>query len=503
MLFNSYSFIFAFLPVVLAGVFLLGGAGRQRAALTWLMLASLFFYGAWKPVYLLLLLFSMGFNFAIGQLAGGRGGLGPRRRKAMLGAGVAVNLGLLGYFKYANFFVDQLNGLCHLSITLEPIFLPLAISFFTFQQIAYLVDAYRGQAAEYRFVDYCLFVSFFPQLIAGPIVHHRDMMPQFMTSDCRFDAAAFARGVSYFIIGLFKKVVIADNLARFASPVFAAAARHGAPTLFEAWGGVLAYTGQIYYDFSGYSDMAIGLGLLVGIRIPVNFNSPYQAAGIADFWRRWHMTLSQFLRDYLYIPLGGNRKGPRRRYVNLMMTMLLGGLWHGAGWTFVLWGGLHGVYLVINHAWSGLRARLSAVPPGRGERAGYRLLTLLAVIVGWVYFRAEAMSTAHALLGGMIGAHGVSFADNAEPVLGFLARFGAVFSGTGSFDSEGLTWIVLSLAAALWLPNSQRYLGRAGYAPPGRLAWRPTLPHALFLAGLALASLLRLKEVSEFLYFQF
>ena len=503
MLFNSYNFIFLFLPVAVGGFFLLGRLATRRVALTWLMLGSLVFYGAWKPVYLALLLFSMCFNFCMGLLAGGRVSDAPIFRRGMLTVGVCVNLGLLGYFKYANFFVDQVNGLFGLHIPLEPIFLPLAISFFTFQQIAYLVDAYRGYAREYKVVDYCLFVSFFPQLIAGPIVHHKDMMPQFMASPCRFDAGDFARGASYFIIGLFKKVVVADNLARFATPVFASAMEGGTPTLFEAWGGALAYTGQIYFDFSGYSDMAIGLGLLVGIRIPVNFNSPYRAAAITEFWRRWHMTLSQFLRDYLYIPLGGNRKGTRRRYLNLMLTMLLGGLWHGAGWTFVLWGGLHGMYLIINQGWRAIRPRLLASPPGRSERTLYHGLTLLAVVLGWVYFRAESMAAAHAMLSGMAGAHGVSLSDHVQPVLGFLASIGVEFNGTGAFESEGLPWVVLTLAAALCLPNSQQYLGRQGYPAPGRFAWRPTFPHAAFLSLLSVAALIRLKEVSEFLYFQF
>jgi len=503
MLFNSYGFIFAFLPVALLGFFALGRYASPRVALGWMALSSLFFYGYWKPIYLLLLLFSIGFNFTAGLCASGRLTPSPQARRVALFLGVLVNLGLLGYFKYANFFVDQANSLFATPFHLDAIFLPLAISFFTFQQIAYLVDAYRGYAQEHHFIDYCLFVTFFPQLIAGPIVHHRDMMPQFAASSCRFDSDSFARGLSYFVLGLFKKVVIADSLARFGSPVFDSVAGGGAPTLFEAWSGVLAYTGQIYFDFSGYSDMAIGLGLLIGIHIPVNFNSPYKATGIADFWRRWHITLSQFLRDYLYIPLGGNRKGPSRRYVNLMLTMLLGGLWHGAGWTFVVWGGLHGLYLVINHGWGHLRPRLFANAPRCPERFLGRTFTLLAVILGWVYFRANSAHSAHRMIAGMLGANGISVSDNLRPLLGFLERFGVAFTGTGSFDSDGLAWVVAAFVIALVVPNTQQYLSRKGYESPSWLAWKPNAAHALFLAVLALCALVRLKEVREFLYFQF
>jgi alginate O-acetyltransferase complex protein AlgI len=508
MLFNSYAFILGFVPIAFLVFFAVGSRVSRRAAMGWLCLCSLFFYGWWKPVYLALLLFSIGFNFFTGQAAAGRFTAGDRVRKAVLAAGITVNLGLLGYFKYANFFVGQVDALAGVSLTLTPMVLPLAISFFTFQQIAYLVDAYRGLAREYHFIDYCLFVSFFPQLIAGPIVHHGEMMPQFASSTRRFNAADFSVGLSYFIMGLFKKVVLADTLARFATPVFSAAEAGGVPTLFEAWGGLLAYTFQIYFDFSGYSDMAVGLGWMIGIRIPVNFNSPYKAAGIIDFWRRWHMTLSRFLRDYLYIPLGGNRRSTVRVFVNIMITMLLGGLWHGAGWTFVLWGGLHGLYLVTNHAWHTWRTHCGKQGRCLAARAVGRALTFLAVVCGWVLFRADSLPSAVSLYQGLAGFNGVSVSDNLAGTLAFLQGWGLAFDDMGSFESDGLKWIALGMLICWLLPNTQQFMQRQEWTERSGLCrripvWKPGRTWAAIMAALAIASLLRLQEVSEFLYFQF
>ncbi|MDW8310963.1 MAG: MBOAT family O-acyltransferase, partial [Verrucomicrobiales bacterium] len=317
MLFNSYEFIFVFLPVTLAGFFWLGHHGRARWAIGWLVLASFFFYGWWNPKYLALLGGSVLFNYSMGLALSRRVRTGAGR--ALMIAGVAANLLLLGVFKYTNFLVDNFNALCGTDWQVARIIIPLGISFFTFQQIAYLVDAWRGETREYNFVDYALFVTFFPQLIAGPIVHHKEMLPQFSQRGVfRFSPRDFAIGVSIFAVGLFKKAVIADGVAGYSTPVFDLAKNGGTPGFAQAWGAVLAYTLQIYFDFSGYSDMAIGLGRLFGIVLPLNFHSPYRATNIIEFWRRWHMTLSRFLRDYLYFTLGGNRRGPARRYVNLM-----------------------------------------------------------------------------------------------------------------------------------------------------------------------------------------
>lgn len=370
MLFNSYTFLFLFLPVTLLVFFRLGKYSHPLAGL-WLFVASLFFYAWWNPAYVGLLLASIAFNYAVGRALVKEQSSGRAKvKKSVLIFGLVTDLGLLAYFKYANFFVSSTDALLGQGWQLDPIILPLGISFFTFTQIAFLVDAYRGEIKEANFIHYGLFVTYFPHLIAGPVLHHKEMMPQFARATTyRLHWENFALGFTLFSIGLFKKVVLADGIAPFANALYSAASHGTVLTFLEAWAGALAYTFQLYFDFSGYTDMALGISCLFGVRLPVNFNSPYKAVNIIDFWRRWHMTLSRFLRDYLYFPLGGNRKGPVRRYMNLIATMLLGGLWHGAGWTFVLWGGLHGLYLVINHAWHGLRETLG-FPSGSPTRMG-------------------------------------------------------------------------------------------------------------------------------------
>ncbi|MEB3219528.1 MAG: MBOAT family protein [Nostocales cyanobacterium 94392] len=333
-------------------------------------------------------------------------------RKNLLVLGIAVNLGLIGYFKYTNFFLNNLNAILNTNFSLYEIILPLGISFYTFQQIAYLVDSYRGETKEYNLLHYTLFVSFFPQLIAGPIVHHKEIIPQFTNKYLnRLSSKNLAVGLSFFLLGLFKKVLLADSLvAGIANQTFDAAAAGSGLSFLDAWLGALAYTFQLYFDFSGYSDMAIGAARMFGIQLPINFNSPYKAVSISDFWRRWHITLSNFLRDYLYIPLGGSRKGELRRNINLIITMLLGGLWHGAGWTFVVWGGLHGVYLVLNHKWRCLRKSLGhdlQKTSWWSQFLGF-MMTFFAVVVAWVFFRAENMSASFTMLEAMTGKNGIS-----------------------------------------------------------------------------------------------
>ena len=363
MLFNSFVFIFVFLPLTLAGFFLLGRF-RPGLAAAWLTAASLVFYGWWNPLYVGLLVLSICFNYACGvAIARATAGNDKRRSQRMLIFAVAANLGVLAYYKYANFFLASINPVSGTALSLGEIVLPLGISFFTFTQIAFLADAYYGKVREYSFVHYGLFVTYFPHLIAGPVLHHAEMMPQFaQPATYRFSFENAAVGITIFVIGLFKKVMLADEIGVYAKPVFDTAATGVELTALEAWCGALAYTLQLYFDFSGYSDMAIGLSRLFGVVLPLNFHSPYKAVNIIAFWRRWHMTLSRFLRDYLYIPLGGNRRGVARRYAALLITMVLGGLWHGAGWTFVLWGTLHGVYLVKS------RVAHAAPPPGAQSR---------------------------------------------------------------------------------------------------------------------------------------
>ncbi len=511
MLFNSYVFVLLFLPLSVLGFLGFARWGHRHLAIGWLVLASLFFYGWWNPPYLGLILGSILFNYTVGLVLA-RPGL---PRKALLVLGVAVNLSLLGYFKYANFFVNNLNAAAGTHLHLAPIVLPLAISFFTFQQITYLVDSFRGETHEYNFLHYCLFVTFFPQLIAGPIVHHREMLPQFKRDEIyRFHHDSLAVGLTIFIFGLFRKVVLADTLALYATPVFTLAREGGVPTFFEAWGGVLAYTFQLYFDFSGYSDMAIGLGAMLGIRLPMNFNSPYKATSIIDFWRRWHMTLSRFLHEYVYIPLGGNRRGRPRRYVNLMVTMLLGGLWHGAGWTFVLWGALHGVYLVINHAWRALRRGRQG--GGLGARVTSRGLTFLAAVLGWVFFRAESFPAAMRMLKSMAGEAGISLPYALREHLGSIPGlgFGGMFYHRLANWDAGIFWLLAAGAIVWFTPNTQRlmhrfnpafetYRGGEHDAQARWLHWRPSVGWALLTAVLAVWSLIKMSSVSEFLYYQF
>ncbi len=519
MLFNSLPFLFIFLPVTLLGFFALGRVNRLAAA-GFLALASLAFYGWWNPKYLLLLTGSILFNYQVGMAISRAAIAGAARRsKGLLAFAIGTNLALLGYYKYANFFLDNVNVLTGAGWTAGEIILPLGISFFTFTQIAFLADAYQGKAREYNLVHYGLFVTYFPHLIAGPILHHGEMMPQFAQPEIyRPDWDKLAAGATIFLIGLFKKVLIADEIGPYGTPFFDAARSGEALSFLEAWCGALAYTFQLYFDFSGYSDMAVGLSLLFGVRLPINFHSPYKAVNIIDFWRRWHMTLSRFLRNYVYVPLGGNRRGAARRYANLLITMLLGGLWHGAGWTFVLWGALHGVYLVINHVWLALRRKLGhnqrqSTPWGR--RAGCAL-TFVAVVAGWVVFRAESVPGALNMLSSMAGLHGFTLPDVWLAKWGgfgqWLAAHGATFENTRGLVRTGLiNWIVILLCVVWLAPNTQQIMNhyRPALAVPaeapyqGRLLWRPSAWLAAPVALLAVICVVNLHKQSEFLYFQF
>lgn len=520
MLFNSYIFIFVFLPIVLLGFHLIGKRGHHRIAISWLVGASLFFYGWWNPAYLGLMLSSIIFNYAVGVSLGGK------PSKLILIFGVSINLALIGYFKYVNFFVNNLNVAINTNINLEQIILPLAISFFTFQQITYLVDAYKGLTKEYNFLHYCLFVTFFPQLIAGPIVHHKEMMPQFTTDVLyRIKSSHLSIGITIFALGLFKKVVFADNIAVYASPIFEAAENGVTLTLFEAWGGALAYTFQLYFDFSGYSDMAIGLARMFGVLLPVNFYSPYKANSIIEFWHRWHITLSRFLRDYLYFPLGGNRKGKFRRHVNLIITMLLGGLWHGAGWTFIMWGALHGLYLSINHGWRAIRAKVfrQENQNGLANKILGRLITFFAVVIAWVMFRSESLDGAINMYTSMFGFNGISLPSYLEMKLVSLNEplkmIGVNYDGmfkNGVFVNakEGILILFVLLLIAWFSPNSIDWLkktkpalGVENYLPQKQsestVAWIPNVAYALIVSIVIVVAIMFIQQESEFLYFQF
>jgi alginate O-acetyltransferase complex protein AlgI len=478
MLFNSYPFIFVFLPIALAGYFWLGRLSNL-APVWWLALASLVFYSVSNWQFVPLLVASVAFNYAIGWLLITKR-LSSTMRFAVLTTGVAGDLVVLGTFKYAGFFAANLNAMFSTGFMVN-ILLPVGISFYTFTQIAFLVDAYRGNVARYALPHYALFVTYFPHLIAGPILHHRDMIPQFESERSkRPDPHLILCGLIIFAIGLFKKTCLADGIQPLVAPAFGA----NYPSFDQAWIGALAYTFQLYFDFSGYSDMAIGISLMFGIFLPLNFNSPYKATSIVDFWRRWHMTLSQFLRDYLYIPLGGNRHGRILRYVTLMITMLLGGLWHGAAWTFVVWGALHGVYLCINHAWSNYGP---AVAPrfARPANAAAFVLTFVSVVVAWVFFRADSISSATFVLSRM--------ADPTNIVFGRGEMANAMF-------------IAVYAVIAWFAPNTQEIMDYdhknrvVGENPNGWLQ-RPSF---LYAAAATLAfGVLGISQHSEFIYFRF
>lgn len=463
MLFNSYEFLLFFLPLMVIGFYLLRKTSLSWPTTLWLAIGSLAYYAWWNPSYLVLILTSIGFNYFQGtklsQLPTGA------IKKVYLVLGLTLNLGLLAYYKYTNFFIENINSAFGLAISEQNIVLPLAISFFTFQQVAYLIDSYRGEVKDRSLLNYVLFVSFFPQLIAGPIVHHKEMMSQFSKKLYSFDFDKIGRGLLLLSIGLFKKVMIADNLSPLVKQGFDQAS---SLSFAEGWVTSLSYTFQLYFDFSGYTDMAWGAALLFGIQLPQNFHSPYKAYSIQEFWRRWHMTLSRFLRDYLYIPLGGNQKGKIRTFINLFLTFLLGGLWHGAAWTFVIWGALHGLALVVERLSRELGFKISkwlSIP-----------LTFLFVNFTWVFFRAKSFDDVKKVTNAMF-----DFSEG-------LWQFEQI-----RFDSTSIFWLSLAAIAAFFGKNSNQ--------------WSEQMKTNNLTLLLALVffiiSVLHLNRLSEFIYFQF
>lgn len=460
MLFNSQEFLLLFLPLTSGAWFLIGQTRQYREWL--LIIASLIFYAYWNVSLLAFLMGSIALNWTFLRLTE------PLKSRAVIWIGILLNLAAIGFFKYANFLADTVALLDTYEHTRWDIILPLGISFFTFQQISCLVDRYKGTAPAYGFREYCLYVSFFPQLIAGPIVRHDEFITQLDQNPRRagFDER-FSRGLILLIIGLIKKLFIADMAAQIADPLFASA-HTSTLTFAEAWLAALAFTVQIYFDFSGYSDMAIGLGLMFGLVLPTNFNAPYRATSIQEFWQRWHMTLSRFLRDYVYIPLGGNRFGVRRQMAAGFATMVLGGLWHGAGWTFVAWGVAHGSAVALSAIW---RRGTFQLP----KLAGWAL-TMLFVCAAWVLFRAETFSQASGILTSMFNMMHMSWEVTED-------------------DLD--TWpLLVGFAMAFFLPTSQKVA----------LEWRLGSGWIGILAGilyLVLAIQSGSTEHVEFIYFQF
>ncbi len=505
MLFNSPEFVFLFLPSAIILHFAVARFGVTAAA-TGTALASLAFYAWWNPTFLPLLVLSIAFNFMLArQLVNAD----KRWAVGLVISGVIANLLVLAYFKYADFLLSMLS-----IRTPTPTYVPLALSFTTFVQIAFLLHVYRNRR-PIELPSYALFVSFFPHLIAGPIVRWNELGPQ-ITDPRRYrvDWNNVALGLTIFTLGLGKKLLIADPLAIHVAPVFDAAARAEPVMALAAWGAAFAYSAQLYFDFSGYSDMAVGLGLLFNLRLPINFAAPFRATSVIDLWRRWHVSLSRFLRDAVYVPLGGARHGDLRRSFNLLVTMTLGGLWHGAAWTFVVWGAFHGVLLTANHAWRSWRG--AAKPSRMGYCLGW-LSTLLAFVIGMVLFRAADLGAAGRLFVAMTGISSAAVPDQVTLFWdqwgirhGYISEsfvlqwFGATWSVVGSL------WTVAALTVALLVPDTIEICDYREGEPHSdwrrsrwRLFWMPTVTWLAVVVGLFIAEFRMIGGVHEFLYYQF
>lgn len=487
MLFHSKEFLLYFFPLTFTIYFLLQKYTPQKISKIWLTLAGFFFYGWWKPIYLTLLLASIGFNYVFVQLLLGQQ-KGSLKRKQIFVFSIIFNLGLLGYFKYFDFFISNLNWLGSFDLPLQHIILPLGISFFTFQKIALLADVYTGEQKQIDFLDYCLFVNFFPQLIAGPIVHHKEMMPQF-DRGAAVNAPDIYKGLYLFAIGFIKKNGIADTFGMWANSGFGNSEHL---RFFEGWAASLSYTIQLYFDFSGYSDMAIGLALFFAIKLPQNFNSPYKALNIQDFWRRWHMTLGRFLSQYIYIPLGGNRHGLKLTCRNALITFFIAGLWHGANWTFVIWGVAHGLAIVIYNVWKTKSIRLPSVIAW--------FITFMFVNFAWVMFRAIDLKQAVHVYRAMLGLNGIVLDATLERFLSPLKQYGVVFgnwfSYVGALDRKFIFLTIIVLSIALFRSNSNQLVKSFKFDWKGALlmAFAIVLVINLLIAG---------NTQQQFLYFNF
>jgi D-alanyl-lipoteichoic acid acyltransferase DltB (MBOAT superfamily) len=479
-LFNSYEFLLVFLPAVVAGYFAIARLSAF-AANAFLAAASVVFYAWWRLDFVWILAASITANYLFGHKLS-RDSAAGKNDRALLTLGIVFNLGLLGYFKYADFFIANFNAVTGADVGFLRVALPLGISFFTFTQIAYLVDAWKGKAAEYSAVNYVLFVTFFPHLMAGPIIHHKEMMPQFADRNLkRVDWENLARGLALFALGLGKKVLVADPIAPWANAGFA----HAHSLSFaDGWITMLAYTMQLVFDFSGYTDMALGAALMLNIKLPVNFDSPYRSADIQEFWRRWHMTLSRFLRDYIYVPLGGNRVGEARMLLLFVVTFALGGFWHGAAWTYVIWGTLHGVALVVVHLWRKVARPL--------PRVAAVALTFLFVSAALVIFRAPTLADALAILASVAGLHGFSLAFTV-PEWSWIGRAGVPTAELAQGVTTAAT-LALALVLTFTPRNSNQVAASLDFS----------LPRARYAYGLLLAlSLVFVQNATEFIYFIF
>jgi alginate O-acetyltransferase complex protein AlgI len=479
-----------------------------RLASVFLVGASFTFYGYWSIRYLPLLASSILVNYVFGRLIARTLDSSQKKSKSLLWIAVVSNLLILIYYKYSNFFIDDFNELFGTGFSLGKVILPLGVSFFTFTQIAFLVDAYKGKISQFNFVHYCLFVTYFPHLIAGPILHHGSMIPQFADEDnYKFKMENFSIGFAWFVVGLFKKVVIADTFSRYSDPIFAAVDGGVSPTFIVSWIAVLAFAFQIYFDFSGYTDMAIGISKIFGIQLPVNFDSPYKATNIVQFWRKWHISLSNFLRDYLYIPLGGSKKGKPRRYLNLMLTMTLGGLWHGANWTFVVWGVLHGLFLSINHLWNETARKIIKLDRISSPAWLKVAFTFFITCIAWTFFRASDVNAAFRMLEGMLLLNGFSLPQafsNYQPLFSAIhlkTTFTGIFMGLASFNIQTLLLFFTASGIIIWgAPNTQKVLNTERiYA----MSKQKITLSILVLGIMFVTSITNFSQIQTFIYFQF
>lgn len=512
MLFNSFEFLFVFFPLTVILTWLVYNRLGSKGAIPLLVLLSLCFYSYWNPPFVLLILLSICINYLVGWLLFNK----KRFRKLIFVLSISFNLSLILYFKYFNYIISVVNDLFSLTISIDNrIFLPLGISFFTFQQIAFCHSIFKRKMEFPKISDYFLFVSFFPQLIAGPIVHPEHIIPQFKSKKAfSINTNLFVIGLSIFIVGLFKKMIIADNISVFSKVIFDRAFANGNVFFWEAWTGAFCYTFQLYFDFSGYSDMAIGLGTIFGISLPVNFNSPYKALNASDFWRRWHITLSSFLRDYLYIPFGGSRYGNLLRYRNLMFTMIIGGMWHGAGNVFLIWGAFHGLLLCINHGYRLFKSRYIGKIEERFQKYFIefsKVLTFLSVTIGWVIFNSQNWEHAKFLIRSMIKVWSQpvylpigSFAEFIPFVSSDARSFGlniGSYFELGRFGtSDYLIACILLYIVCRFFPNTNELFG---IIEGNKHKFLFNKKWALILSFAFTLCLISLTKVSEFLYFQF
>lgn len=505
MLFNSYSFIFAFLPISVLGYWIIKANFGPVWSVTALAIASYIFYLINEPNYPIMLIGSIIFNLIMGQYIINANG---RKKGFITALGILVDLLLLAYFKYFGLILATLKDFSLFNESVPNIPLPAGISFYTFTQIAFLVDCYAKKVTKFSTPSYFLFVTLFPHLIAGPILHHKEMVSQFEKNKKLSFSNHLLAGLIIFTIGLSKKTIIADSVSPLATAIFASAQAGHQPGFIEAWVGAIAYSIQIYFDFSGYSDMAIGIALMLGIRLPVNFNSPYKAVSIVDFWRRWHITLSRFLRDYLYIALGGSRRGSFRRYLNLLITMTLGGLWHGASWTFAVWGAAHGFALIITHAWDAIKKRFSF----SGLPKPFAITTtLLLVVFLWVPFRADGFECMWRLWQGMTGHFGLGL-PHFNILQGMANKLG-LKQTIVPFSVIDLITVAGAIFLACFAPNTQEIMARyrPGLDSPGyhaipksnRFSIKIRMLVAVvfgILLGIAVGFI---SPQSEFIYFRF